>query len=360
MSARDDRAIELANWIADAEWQLELDRRLADSYLSRQAREAAEWGEIGGMSAQAWVDLVESVRCPAVAGLVPVLTTGNRARKKPVVPFRVRSDAQAVQRAVSAFVPDQGQRRLSGLRMQTGVAARLHNAATAGARVEALMVTLTYRDGADWQGGQVKELLRYMRLWHQRRGLAFRYVWVAELQDGKRRADRQGRGAIHYHIVLWVPAGTRLPMPDKQGWWPHGSTRIEVARGAVQYLMSYLKKGDKGAYERLPKGARAYGVGGLDHVARRTRRWLRLPGFVQGNSSVLDDWRRAPKGGGWIAPDGRRWQSEFRRAYCGDAWGLERVASHPRAVDAAGPFSWWEPARAIGGAGPFSWLKELQ
>lgn len=273
----DDRAVELANWIADAEWQMELDRRLVEFELPSHVRTAREWGEVGGMSAQAWLDLVESVRSPAGAGLVPVPTTHAGRRKKPTVPFAVRADAQAVQRAVGAFVPDQGQRRLSSLRMHTGVSGRLHNMAVAGLRTEVLMVTLTYRPGVEWDGKHMTACMNRFRDWHARHGLKFRYVWVAELQDGKRRADGQGRGVIHYHVALWVPAGTRLPMPDKAGWWPHGSTRIEVARGAVQYLMSYLKKGDKGAYERLPKGARAYGVGGLDHVARRTRRWLRLP-----------------------------------------------------------------------------------
>ena len=241
---------------------------------------------------------------------------------------------------------------MAKLRMQLGAAARMHGAARPGFRpFDVLMLTLTYAKADGWEPGDVKECLRHYRQWHVKRGMKMRYVWVCEVQDGKRRADRRGRGAPHYHVLFWVPQGTHVPMADKAGWWPKGSSKIAAARSATAYILSYLKKGDSKNFDDLPDGCRTYGVGGLDFAMRRARRWLGLPGFVQANSSLRDDWRRAPTGtgGGWIAPDGSRWESEFRMVNCAGARALTRVRTNPR------------PAGAYGApSGPFEWIKDRQ
>lgn len=193
------------------------------------------------------------------------------------------------------------------------------------------MVTLTYRgDNGDWQPSHVRSFMDHVRKWCGRQGFAARYVWVAELQQ---------RGVIHYHVAVWVPRGTRMPMPDRQGWWPHGMTRIEVARAAVPYLLKYLSKDTSKTLGRFPRGARIHGCGGLEHALRRARRWLGLPAFVQGNSSINDKWSRRV-GGGWCSPDGTGVVSEFQRIHVAGRAALRRVARHPRAIDAHGPFSW--------------------
>ncbi|WP_395703037.1 hypothetical protein [Aquabacterium sp.] len=126
------------------------------------------------------------------------------------------------------------------------------------------------------------------------------------------------------------------------------SNRV-VARNAVPYLMKYMSKGSAGTLGSFPKGARIYGVGGLEHSLRRARRWLGLPAFVQARSSLHDPWRRA-QGGGWVDGEGELWPSEWRRCWAGDRWGLERVADHGRPFDASGPFSWLsDRAKALGG-----------
>ncbi len=84
------------------------------------------------------------------------------------------------------------------------------------------MVTLTYADADGWEPGHVKESLRSCRRWCKEQGIQFRYVWIAEIQDGKRRADGQGRNVIHYHVALWLPHGRKCPHFDRRGWWPHG------------------------------------------------------------------------------------------------------------------------------------------
>ena len=132
------------------------------------------------------------------------------------------------------------------------------------------MVTLTYRDVGEWRPGHLPALLQTMRKWVQRRGHGLRYVWVAELQR---------RGAVHYHLLLWLPKGLTLPKPDKQGWWPHGLTRIEWARKPVGYLAKYASKGGEAA--EFPKGCRLHGHGGLAAAARVIASWWRCPEWVR-------------------------------------------------------------------------------
>jgi hypothetical protein len=216
--------------------------------------------------------------------------------------------------------------------MSVGFAARAHAVSEKGHRSDAAwMVTLTYAGDNDaWRAEHLATAMSAFRMWCKRQGIACRYVWVAELQK---------RGVIHYHIAAWLPRGVSMPKWDRRGWWAYGMTNTLKAKHATAYLMSYLKKGDLEARGSLPKGARNYGVGGLDHSLRRARRWLRLPAFVQGNSSIHDDWKRA-EGGGWFAPDGTRFASEFATAFVGGVRCLIRVARHAVSIDASGPFSW--------------------
>ena len=279
-----------------------------------------------------------------VAGLVSVPTSGPRRVASPLpVRFRSRliaeSSAKALGEHLDAFLPDADLHRIARLRMAVGFSARVHLAG-ADASARCCMLTLTYRGGnEEWEPCHVSDLIRTLRKWLARRGVQFRYVWVAELQK---------RGTIHYHLALWLPAGVDIPMPDRCGWWPHGMTRIETARSAPAYLMKYLSKGGKASEHKLPGGARSYGVGGLGAAMRLARRWLGLPGFIKARADVAMSaaWRRAP-GGGWADPDGVIWSSEFERVCIGGLWHLKRVVRHAAVVVAgvvfapAGAFSAW-------------------
>jgi len=225
------------------------------------------------------------------------------------------------------------------MRRGIGYSARAHLAVRPGFRSDrCVMLTTTYRPGEQWQPNHVRKLLTHVREWCRRQRVPCRYVWVAELQE--KRARRSGEGAravVHYHIALWLPHGVELPHADAQGWWPHGMTNTEPVRAAVAYLMKYMSKGSQ--VLSLPDNARMYGVGGLDHVMRRAKRWLGLPGFIQSRADIHDDWRRA-KGGGWFHPEGFVVPSEFKRAWLGDSYGLIRVSDYGRPFDAQGPFTW--------------------
>jgi len=156
-----------------------------------------------------------------------------------------------------------------------------------GHRVEAIMATLTYRPGEDWNRRQVSRYVDATIKWAARRKVRLRYQWVIELQQ---------RGAPHYHVLWWVPHGFRLPKPDAQGHWPHGSSRIELARRAVGYLVKYATKGDDSM--ALPRGGRLFGCGG-EPDARLPKHRASLPKWLDDRATPGASLVRAP-GAGWV------------------------------------------------------------
>lgn len=185
-------------------------------------------------------------------------------------------------------------------RMQKTVreSSRLHQeeVAASGLRFWAVFLTFTYAPDATWEPGHMTAYVRAVRAYLGRLGLACRYVWVMELHKS---------GRPHYHAVFWLPRGQRLPKPDQVGWWPYGSTKIELARSPVGYLAKYASKGvpEMGADDHrpaIPKGARLSGNGGLSKAARMVRSWRLCPAWVREIFSVEDRPIRAP-GGGWLS-----------------------------------------------------------
>lgn len=193
----------------------------------------------------------------------------------------------------SRLLVDPSEARARRCRRAVLTAARLHVQEVPRWRVA--MLTLTYRPDVDWQPGHVTALAKRMRDWLRRRGHELRYVRVAEL-------TRAGR--VHYHMLVWLPRGITLPKPDKQGWWPHGSTRIEWARRAIGYLAKYASKvedfaaGPEG--RAFPRGLRLYAVGGLSGRARRIRAWWMLPAWLR-DEWGSEHWPRRAVGGGWVS-----------------------------------------------------------
>lgn len=315
------------------EWALELDQRAARALVPTVVKQAMEDGDLETVCAHfGAMNLPDGSEVRAASGLVNVETSGKRSA--PRVPFRLKAEGSVLRERMSAFVVDHEAMRLKRLRLSVSYAARRHCLEEKGRAAEqCLMVTLTYRGtNEDWDPRHISDFIHSVRKWMQRHGQPCRYVWVAELQK---------RGVIHYHVALWVAHGTKLPKPDEQGWWPHGMTRIEVARAAVPYLLKYLSKDTSKCFGSFPKGARIYGRGGLDHATRRSLRWFRLPAFIQAQSSIDDRWERA-EGGGWTAPTGQHFESEFAREWMGEGYAIRRVHFHdrPQGFEVDGPFSW--------------------
>lgn len=159
------------------------------------------------------------------------------------------------------------------------------------------MLTLTYRPDVEWDKRHIPELQKRIRGWLRYRGYRYAFVWVCELQQ---------RGAPHYHLLIWVPWGLRLPKPDAFGWWPHGDTRIEKVEKPIGYLIKYLSKGQDSIH-RFAKGQRTHGSGGLSGKSKIERRWWLAPGWVRKRWPEHKDDVRPAKGGGWVATTTGEW-----------------------------------------------------
>lgn len=236
-----------------------------------------------------------------------------------------------VQWADRCITIDRAMNRVTRLRKSVGVSAKLlHNMGQR--RDKQVMVTLTYRgDNSAWKPKQIADYINSVRKWFVRlTGDRLRYIWVAELQE---------RGVIHYHAVFWLPKGVTMPKADKRGWWPHGMTKTEKVNKPIGYCMSYVSKIESKNVGGFPHGARISGHGGLDGNGRDIRRWVLWPAYLQGNAAVGERFRPA-QGGGYVnVDDGRFLCAEF--APTGGGFNsFIRVHTHPREIDASGPFSW--------------------
>ena len=165
-------------------------------------------------------------------------------------------------------------RRVRGLRRNVWAAGKLHEQ-NCPKGFRCWFVTLTYRGCDDWHPRHVSQALERFRHWCKLRHTTARYVWVAELQQ---------RGALHYHLAIWLPAHLSYPMWDKPtrslgAFWPHGMTNRQLARNAVGYLMKYMSK--VGKHHVYPKHCRIYGAGGLDASSRAIRSWLNWPMWLK-------------------------------------------------------------------------------
>ena len=136
-------------------------------------------------------------------------------------------------------------------------------------------ITLTYADASGWRPGHLEAFRKALWHWCRRNDCKLRFVWVAELQR---------RGAVHYHMVVWLPKGKFFPAPDKgsrHAWWPHGSTNVQTAKSPIGYLVKYASKANALSAAQFPRGARMFGHGGLSKEGREEVRYWRSPFWVR-------------------------------------------------------------------------------
>jgi hypothetical protein len=211
----------------------------------------------------------------AGAGLVPSKT--SRIDVSFSSGFKVHKSETTISFSAEAVAT----RRVKRLKKSVWASGHLHAFADKGHRPpQCWFVTLTYVGVNDWRKDHMSTTMGLYRKWCKRIGVACRYTWVAELQ---------GRGAVHYHLLCWLPQGVRMPHWDRpvgkhQAFWPHGMTNTDKALSGVGYLMKYLSK--LGELTVFPKGLRLYGIGGLDSQARGVRSWLNLPEWVKRSHGV--------------------------------------------------------------------------
>jgi hypothetical protein len=224
-------------------------------------------------------------RAVSAADATPRLRSGGEAAEG-LVPFKTSLPGlvQLDQRSVA-------DRRVRRLKRSVWASGHLHGIADRGHRAPVCwFVTLTYRGVDDWRADHISAAVQRFRNWARKLGVPCRYTWVAELQM---------RGAVHYHLLAWLPVGVRMPHWDRvvgrrAAFWPHGMTNTEVAVSGVGYLMKYLSK--LGELTKFPKGLRLYGIGGLDESARKVRQWFNLPTWARSAYGVGELVRKAAVG----------------------------------------------------------------
>lgn len=195
-------------------------------------------------------------------------------------PGLVSSKTTAHEQLVNLAPSAVADRRVRRLKRSVWASGQLHAMSEPGFRPSApWFVTLTYCGVDDWRPEHIAKAIKGFRNWCRSQGVACRYTWVAELQR---------RGAVHYHLLAWLPPGVQMPHWDrptrtKRGlrasFWSHGMTETDRARSGVGYLMKYLSK--LGELTRFPKNLRLYGIGGLTQQGRAIRTWFNLPQWAK-------------------------------------------------------------------------------
>lgn len=207
--------------------------------------------------------------------------------------------------------------RWKKLRLAVRESARLHGSELEQGRerFHLVMIRLSYAgtgrpesEGGDARPRHVSDYLRRVRMWSNRCGFHLRYVWVGELQE---------RGALHYHVLYWLPKRITMPKADKQGWWKHGSTNTTPVDSPIGYLTKYISKlRSKGNESQpFPKAFRMHGCGGLTNDGREARAYCLMPLWIRD----LGDWtlrfRRAVGGGFFSKLTGEWWDSPWQVFY---------------------------------------------
>ena len=108
-------------------------------------------------------------------------------------------------------------------RMQSGVltSARLISKQLEGKDYQPWMLTLTYRPGDQWEPHHISDCLKSLREWAKDELFKLRYVWVAEIQEGRWQKGQSLLGeCVHYHLLIWVRQGVQPPKLDQVGFWP--------------------------------------------------------------------------------------------------------------------------------------------
>jgi hypothetical protein len=205
-------------------------------------------------------------------------------------------------------------RRMRRVVISSAEAARLELGAC-GEPWHTVFITLTYRPGVRWAADQCGSYISSLRALAASEGYKIRYQWVLELTK---------LGTPHYHILVWLPAGRKVPKPDESGMWPHGWSNVQRARKGVGYLVKYATKGGLG-FHRIPKGARLFGVGGGGAAEKLAAHRAGLPAWLD---AALEPGSRASKvkGLGWRDKDtGEFFKPKYRLGATRDDLGVVSI-----------------------------------
>lgn len=206
-----------------------------------------------------------------------------------LVPFSTSFQGQGV------IEIDRLECRLSRMRSGVFTAARLISKQLEGKGYQPWMLTLTYRPGDEWKPHHISDCVKSLRGWAKDYLFKLRYIWVAEIQEGRWQKGESLLGeCVHYHLLVWIPSYLEPPKLDQAGFWPWGMTQRIRVKAPLRYITKYTSKGSDIGF---PKGLRISGVGGLTAADRNHRTWWLMPRWVRTIWNEQEKPRRASGGG---------------------------------------------------------------
>lgn len=87
------------------------------------------------------------------------------------------------------------------------------------------LVTLTYRNSADFRSDHVGAWTRAYREWCDANDVVSACLWVAE-------QDRSG--TTHFHVAIFLPQGALVPLSEMNHWWTRGYFQVLKCPDAFQ------------------------------------------------------------------------------------------------------------------------------
>jgi len=153
--------------------------------------------------------------------------------------------------------------------------------------LKAVAVTLTYSDRNEYSKKNITAFINNLRRILKNYGCSFPYVWTLEYASH-----------LHYHLILWLPRDFILEKKRLSTLWKWGSTWIESCKSPIGWGR-YISKFD--CLEKLPRGARSFGSGGLDKVGRTAVARAGLPQWLI-KLLPKDEYAVPCSGGGRVNP----------------------------------------------------------
>jgi len=145
-----------------------------------------------------------------------------------------------------------------------------------------LMVRLSYNPALG--GYKPGDINRWLKSQKDRYGSdLLGWFWVAELH-----VNGEAVLHVHYHVLVFLKPHVHFVAPDA-GSWPHGSSRVEVAR-SPWYLVKYAGKAAQKDLRRFPKRLRTYGVSIRFGGSQMRERYRALSGILAEVNAMPGEW----------------------------------------------------------------------
>ncbi|WP_152964993.1 MULTISPECIES: rolling circle replication-associated protein [Comamonas] len=173
----------------------------------------------------------------------------------------------------------------------------------------AVAATLTYRSENEFHSKNISQFIEKLRKKFKRRGHALRYSWALERKDQ----------LLHYHLMVWIPRNLHISWADIVAGWTFGSTWIKQCTSPYAWATYMGKSATK---ENLPRSAKSYGYGGLDHDGKDSLKQSKMPSWLKDLKPIFSNMKKIPHLGWCDVLTGELYRSPW-------IWGPKGWARNP-------------------------------